>query len=66
MPFHKAPFCRVKNLNIHKTIREKEDQEETIADLLLFRHHNEETIIRNGDDLYKLWKHRNKLLSQQQ
>ena len=44
----------------------KEDQEETIADLLLFRHHNEETIIRNRDDLYKLWKHRNKLLSQQQ
>ena len=32
----------------------KEDQEETIADLLLFRHHNEETIIRNRDDLYKL------------
>ena len=44
---------------------DKEDQEETIADFLLFRHHNEETIIRNRDDLYKLWKHRNKLLSQQ-
>ena len=44
----------------------KEDQEETIAGFLLFRLHNEETIIRNRDDLYTLWKHRNKLLSQQQ
>ena len=35
-----------------------EDQEETIADLLLFKNHNEETIIRNRDDLYKLWKRR--------
>ena len=32
----------------------KEDEEETIADFLLFRNHNEETIIRNRDDLYKI------------
>ena len=37
----------------------KEDQEETIADSLLFRHHKEETIIRNRSFT-------NNLISQQQ
>ena len=43
----------------------KEDQEETIADFLLFRSHNEETIIRNRDKVYELWKHINNFKSQQ-
>ena len=46
--------------------RHKENQEETIADFPLFRRHNiEETILKNRDDLYQLWKHRNNLLSPQ-
>ena len=75
-------ICNISYIGVHAALNEtrkhiiilqqpyknlKEDQEETlIADLLIFRHHNEETIIRNRDDLYKLYKHRNKLLSQQQ
>ena len=44
---------------------DKEDQEETIADFLLFRSHNEETIIRNRDEVYELWNHIKNFKSQQ-
>ena len=46
--------CTTLNETLKHIIILQQSEEETIADFLLFRNHNEETIRRNRDDLYKI------------